>query len=367
MTQPQFAYTPVSSGQAVAFSEYRYNGQAGLYLIDESLKDYSSAIYLFPDQQIGILLFSNSIAGKILNQLPIKFIERYLTTDTTVAEQAASSSVVSLTAEQLENFAGMYHRIGLPERSFWKTFLIMGTWETLKVTPDESGNLNIRGGVSAYDWNTTWAPLNETNFQFVKSLQETWAFDNFDRDGSISFGNGQNGNVKYLYSGQASYEKLAWYEDASLHILLFGLSLIAFGVFLWQEVVQWLVHWFTIPPYEEKGKLEATRGRYIARILAALSCIIGGGVITIFLALLLTSIKWLEDFTPGQQRSLLYTLMTFPMVYLFIAPGVLIACIFVWKNKYWTFRDRVYYTLATIASSVTVWQFNVWNMIGYKF
>jgi hypothetical protein len=59
--------------------------------------------------------------------------------------------------------------------------------------------------------------------------------------------------------------------------------------------------------------------------------------------------------------------MTFPMVYLFIAPGVLIACIFVWKNKYWTFRDRVYYTLATIASAVTVWKFNVWNMIGYKF
>jgi len=58
MTQPQFAYTPVSSGQAVAFSEYRYNGQAGLYLIDESLKDYSSAIYLFPDRQIEILLFS---------------------------------------------------------------------------------------------------------------------------------------------------------------------------------------------------------------------------------------------------------------------------------------------------------------------
>lgn len=364
LLQQKFSYHPQLSGQASTFSEFNYNGHRGLFMID-LMMDYSSAIYLLPEQQVGILLFANSLMGNLLIQLPTQFCDRYQQLPAQSEETALPSA--SFTAEELERYTGFYHKTGLPERTFWKTFLIQGTWETAKVTLDENGNLNIRGGAGLYSWDTDWEPVDDVLFRFASNKKEAWTFISFDRDGYVAFGENEKGEVTYIYSGTTSYERMAWYEDAALHILLFALCLGAFGTYLWQEVILWFIHWWTIPAYEEKGKLELSKSRYIARLLASLACLLGSGIILTLLALLLTDITWLQKYTPERQISFLNSVMAFPMIFLVLVPGVLAATVFVWKGRYWTLKNRLYYTAVTVASTVALWQFNVWNVLGYQF
>jgi len=245
--------------------------------------------------------------------------------------------------------------------------LIQGTWETIKVMPDGEGGLNIRGGVGAYNWEYFWKPVDSQLFQYSGTRKDPWSFFRFDADGYISFVTNEKGEISHMYSGLTSYERMAWYEDTALHILLFVLCLGAFGAFLWQEVIIWFTRWASTPPYEVRGNLDASRSRYLARLAASLACVLGGGIIIYLLALLLMDISWIEDYTPQQARTFLTTFMTFPMIFLGLSPFVLASTFAVWYGRYWTMKDRLYYTAVTVASLIALWQFNVWNVIGYRF
>jgi hypothetical protein len=38
-----------------------------------------------------------------------------------------------------------------------------------------------------------------------------------------------------------------------------------------------------------------------------------------------------------------------------------------WKDSYWSFAGRAYYTLVTVAALAFVWFLNYWNLLGWRF
>ena len=45
----------------------------------------------------------------------------------------------------------------------------------------------------------------------------------------------------------------------------------------------------------------------------------------------------------------------------------LVYIVLAWKNGYWGFAGRAYYTLVTVAAVAFVWFLNYWNLLGWQF
>jgi hypothetical protein len=160
---------------------------------------------------------------------------------------------------------------------------------------------------------------------------------------------------------------MPWYEKPSLHILLFLLCVGVFLAFLWQEVIRWIVQWWTMPVYEERGPLESSRSRYLARAAGGLASLLGAGLLLYFLSLLFLDISWMHEATPDRQRAFLQTLLTFPLVFAALTPLLLAAVFMVWKGRYWQLTDRLFFAGIATAALITLWQFYFWNLLGYRF
>jgi len=356
------------SPQVSTWTGFKYDGIRGLMMIDFASDGFNGIFYIFPEKQVGIVLLANSFPGKVFLTLATKFSERYIPPSADAAVSAApSTEAVSMTNEDLERFSGFYHRTGLPEKTLWKTALIQGIWETIKVAPNESGGLITRGGIGEYTYEQNWTPIKPNVFAFTGEKKTPWNFYNFDSDDYITFREDSEGRITYIYAGQTSYERMEWYEDAPLHILLWVIGLGIFLTYIYQEIILWLWKWWNIPPYEEKGKLEPSRLYYATRIVPAVAGLLGAVMIMFLLSLLLMDISWLLKYSPDQQTAILRTIMTLPMILLGIVPFVVAGAVLVWVRKYWTIKDRIYYTLAAVAAVVAVWQFSVWNVMFYQF
>lgn len=362
-----FSHNEHLSPQVGPFTGFNYNGIRGMFMYHLVEDGFTGAIYLFPEKQIGIILLSNSYPSKLILTLPTKFAEHYIPATGEIVNTEETTATVALSGEDLKRYEGFYHRIGLPEKTLWKTFLIQGTWETVKVTPNGSGGLESRGGVGQYSYEMNWLPVGENLFQFTGEKKLAWNFLNFDSDNYLAFGENDKGEIAYIYAGQTSYEKMYWYEDAALHILMWVVALGLFITFIYQQIIQWFWKWYSIPPYEERGKLEPSRWHYIMRILAGIASLFGAVVIASLVVLLLMDVSWLQTYTPEKAVAFLRTVMTLPMIFLVIVPFLVAGCIWVWVKKYWTIKDRLYYTAVTAAALLATWQFTIWNVLFYRF
>jgi hypothetical protein len=47
--------------------------------------------------------------------------------------------------------------------------------------------------------------------------------------------------------------------------------------------------------------------------------------------------------------------------------GALVYTVLAWKDRYWGFAFRVYYTLVTVAAVAFVWFLNYWNLLGWRY
>jgi CubicO group peptidase (beta-lactamase class C family) len=362
-----FSHNEHLSPQVGPFIGFNYNGIRGLYMAHLVPDGFTGAIYLFPEKQAGIVLLTNSYPSKLLLTLPTKFAEHYIPASAEVVNTKETTATVALSSEDLERYEGFYHRIGLPEKTLWKTFLIQGTWETVKITPNGSGGLESRGGVGQYSYEMNWLPVGDNLFQFTGEKKLAWNFLNFDSDNYLAFGENDEGEIAYIYAGQTSYEKMNWYEDAALHILMWVVTLGLFISFIYQQIILWFWRWYTIPPYEERGKLEPSRWHYTMRILAGAASLFGAIVIVALVVLLLMDVTWLKTYTAEQATSFLRSVMSLPMIFLVFVPFLVAGCVWVWVKKYWTIRDRLYYTAVTAAALLATWQFTIWNVLFFRF
>jgi len=60
-------------------------------------------------------------------------------------------------------------------------------------------------------------------------------------------------------------------------------------------------------------------------------------------------------------------LFTIPLIAAILALASALFAALAWKNSYWSFLERIHYTLVTLALLAFIWWLNNWNLLGYRF
>ncbi len=336
-------YTPDPRlpGLAYGFYDISHNGQRtighGGYA-----SPMNGLLLLLPDQNLGVYVVYNSQGGGNLtiqhSGFQKAFFDHYYPTSAVTPIQPPADF-----AGRAARFVGSYRQTEFPYSSFQKVGALFGG-STIVVSDSGDGTLLL-----AQDG-------QELRFVEVEPLY----FRQVDGPFQIVFHEDQGENITRLstdYINYTAFDKLAWYETAGFNIPLLLICILAFLSVILVGLIR------LIRDRLSGGQKNTSRG---AR--AAYWVILG---ISLMNLLVVASLVW------GANGGIPNELLDPPLIIKIafglgvlaaaLTAGALVYMVLGWKNSYWGFVGRTYYTLATVAAVAFVWFLNNWNLLGWRF
>lgn len=341
MQRQHFSANPKAPGVAYGFFETSANGKRALFHTGD--RGHHSLLYLIPDEKIGFYLVANSSdtdAVVLRETFTEEFLNHYFP-----AEKFELPSPPDDFATRAKNYVGTF-RIG----NYSRTTLtkIAGLPGQIKVSDDGDGALSAElfGG--------------ELKTKLVEI--EPNLFRSEDK-GYFTFQTGVDGLAQSLIitggiSDPMTAERIAWYDDATLHIgiivtgallVISRLLLIPFG-FFWKR--------FRKTKTENKSVFLQT-GWKLSGVFAFLIAITP-----------LILIAWLFTRENGAIYEIPAAIMAILSVWLIASLIGLVLPIWAfaaWREKSWTIAARVYFSLLAIAAFVMPFFLNYWNLLGFRY
>jgi hypothetical protein len=150
--------------------------------------------------------------------------------------------------------------------------------------------------------------------------------------------------------------KLKWYQAPFFHRSLISVCLFLFLT----AVLGWPLA--ALSRKICKRKIDGSRPPRAARRLAG-----GMSALLILTALgIASALSRYGDLFLGVPR-ILKICQILPILAAILGAGTLVFVFKAWKEDYWTFCQRLHYTLVALASLAFFWFLNFWNLIGWRY
>ena len=325
MHRQQFTHHPRLPGIAYGFFEWRQNNQRALWH-NGGLRGFYSLLFLLPDHNVGFFLAVNNLQGADMQGELIKqFLDRYYP----APKKSVSPQPLPNWEKRAERVVGSYRMTRYSRHEILK---ISALALEVHVTASKNGALTLQ---SLLGPSSQWVEVEPLLFQRVGG------------EDLIAFREDVKGRITHLFMGATAYEKLPDYDTTSFHggliesYATLSLSMCAFML---------------EPPGH--GNLDQ-----LARQIAC-----GAGVLDIaflygfYIQVALHS--W--DIVYGMPTSL-SAWLKLPLLNTVLKLTLPFFVVLAWKEGYWTFEKRVYYSVFTLAALGFIPYMNYWNLLDFRF
>jgi CubicO group peptidase (beta-lactamase class C family) len=332
-----YAPDPRLLGNAYGFFEFSDNGQR---VIGHSggAEPMESMLLLLPDQNLGVFVVYNSLGAGELNRQHFgfqrAFFDHYFPAPALEALQPPADF-----AERAQRFVGVYRWTMSSYTTFEKFFALMGP--TIYVKNPGDGTLLLE------------SPFGEWRIVEEQPLY----FRQVDGPFHMAFRQDDHGRMAYLFTDltpMMAFEKAPWYETPGFSLPLLALSLLLFLSILPVALIR-----FIGERRQGSNRQPATRRVRLAFQLMVVISLLN----LLFIA---GNLIWGEQIVFGIPFAYKVVLGLGVLSAILTAVG-LVFTLLAWKERFWGFSFRLYYTLVTIAALAFVWFLQQWNLLGWQF
>ena len=301
-----------------------------------------SVLLLLPDQNLGVYVNYNSEgSGNLTNQhtgFQRAFFDHYYPDSAAAPVQPLADS-----AQRASRFVGSYNTI-----KAYTTLVKMGGLfgGGYLVEIRHSGD-----GVLLFS-------LEGLEFQFVEV--EPLYFRQVNGPFSIVFREDDQERITHLFTDimpQYAEVKLNWYETPS-----FNIALALGSVLLFLSTIPVAV--FRFVRDRRRGN---THNPDSGGARAAFSILLGISVLNLlFLVGVMLGMPAIMQNILLDPPIIVKIALGLGVLSAILTIGALVYTVLAWKNRYWGFTFRTYYTLVTVAAAAFVWFLNYWNLLGWR-
>lgn len=336
MHQQHFTHHPQLPGSAYGFHERLENG---LRMLGHAgtMPGYSSSLTLIPERNIGIFTAFNN-RGAIASTVLTRFFDRYFPGSTS----PSSESAIQL---DLRPFTGTYRDLEYPRDTLAKLTAPFGH---IHVKTQGKNQLRV-------ETPGLYFPTSITRKTLVPI--DALLFRRVDEDGYSAFAENSGGKITYFFNPVnekiGAFQKVPWYET-TVFLLWYGgiCAAILLSACLIHPINRYIMRSpkHAIPPkFTRYAHLNValTGGLYLLPLVASALFLLVIGV-------------W----------KLAYGVPIFVTVLLHVLPiaailslGLLLWSTLAWKNHYWSWQSRLYYSLVTVAALLFIPFLSYWNLL----
>lgn len=305
----------------------------------------ASQLLLLPDQHLGIFVVYNSLEARdaglttqYIGGFDRAFFDHYYSAPEVAPIQAPAGF-----AARADRFVGFYREANSHSTTPEKAQYLFGA---LEIRNPGDGTLAIPMGEGF-----------EMRFMEVGPLY----FRQVNGSFSIVFREDDQGRITYMFTDfmpEYGLVKLDWYETPGFNMML---ALVCVLVFLSMLPVA-LIRFIRSRRLGGNRNPVSRGARMANRIILAISLLNLLFVVGIAI--------WFRPMHPSELHSIpliVEIVMGFGVLAAMLTVGALVYSVLAWKNSYWGFAYRVYYTLATIAAMAFVWFLYYWNWLGWHY
>jgi hypothetical protein len=296
---------------------------------------FHNLLVLLPDEELGIYVSYNSVAGAMLPQAFVAaFLDHYYPTIPVDLPTPPEGF-----ANRAERVTGAYRA---NRGSYTTAEKVTGLFTSFNISLLEDEALLVT---------TPFGPQ-----RFVET--EPLLFRQVTGDDLLLFEENDEGEITHAYLDSfpmMAMEKLAWYEVPLLHYLLLGVSLLLFLSYL----VAAPVYYYVRRTYDRDrpGGAFATIARWnlgMTAVLALVSLVVTIIALSNTIALMTGETTLLQIAGALNVIIVIFTLEA--VIFTFVA----------WMQRYWRFPARLHYTLVTLGAVGFVWFLYYWNLLGWQ-
>lgn len=296
---------------------------------------FHSILALIPEKKLGIFIsFNSEVPSLAYDKTLEEFVDHFFPAADPVPQVNPSLQNASRVAGSYRNMRSSYTSLekvrGLLEQYYFKA------------QPDGTlvGGLNMMG----------MKPLGEREYVEVEPL----VFQQVNGHDVVVFIEDENGNITHAANNlilSQAYERFPWYENPSMHMILWGVSYLVLITFLIASGIRALI--------KRKAKQPQLAPAQVVLVLASLFEIV-------FLVLLYSATQDYFQYVIGNV-GLYIVAFSFSTLAAIAVPFIVFFTVLVWKRQIWKPLRRLHYTLGAAAITALTLSFWVWNLIGWQF
>jgi CubicO group peptidase (beta-lactamase class C family) len=319
MHATQFRQDPDVDGWALGFAEYTLNNERILWHTGGTAC-FSSILVLFPEQDLGLFISTNSNTGTVLRErIILDFIDRFFPVSVSPVPQPPEDFHI-----RAKHYQGYYLNV---RTSLTTREKIVRLINQNKVTATQDNLLEL----SSPTGKSYWVETEPLHFRAVEG------------HATLHFREDNRGNIELMFYGDRlfsqglNYIKVPWYLSAPLHMAVLAVCVVLLFAAIIVLPVQTLV----------QRKKVNTVPRY-ARAAAMLLSVIN----LVYLAVVVVMSgdpKITQGYSFPYYSRYLFLL---PKTSLLFTAIVILFMINLWKGRFWSVSGRIYYTALAVAATV---------------
>jgi len=343
MQSPQFSPAPGVSSLCLGIYETPLYGLRMIGHARDSIFFHSN-LFLIPQEQVGLFVTCNSPGGSPLrNDLRAAFLDRYYPV------QDAPRPPNKQTRQRIPTLEGTYESMIYNTTTIEK-YLFPLLQFTIKTTPEGKLTASFRKYVSEIE------EVKPYTFRPVTGVR---AFH-----GDQVFVKNPEGHVTHYYLANAPFMPFKQIPFHATTRFTDMVKIICIAVFL--SVFIWPVRAII----RKRGKLKEIAAPILGQIARWIT---GSAAILMLLFVLLLSMMMnrtnlVERFlTSIPVPPALTLLLVMPVIAAALTLFIIPLNVLAWVKKYWTFQNRIHYTLVTAAFVAFMWWLDFYNLLGWRF
>ncbi|MBN1311349.1 MAG: beta-lactamase family protein [Anaerolineae bacterium] len=337
MHRQQFTNDPQTTGIGLGFYELRADNPRIVGHEGDTMY-FHSLLGLISEHNVGLFVSYNSGGESGMRAMFARrdvldaFLARYYPVEETPVPAPPTDFLA-----RAGRFAGAY---GSSRSNYTSAEKVIGLFQPLSVSPLPDGTLLA-----------SYGPIQ---MQLVEV--EPLKFQNIEDGSWVVFSEDENGQITAVmvdWDPTEKFIKLPWYASPSVHMPVLILCLMLFLV----GVIGW-----SIRLVEERGQAKASgEPRPLLPRLARWVGIVTGALNVIF-AVAITGLFMSVSANPVGIPPAMIAVMVIPVVTALLTLGMVVCSVLAWKDRYWRFGGRLFYTLTTLAGVLFIVLVNYWHL-----
>jgi hypothetical protein len=305
---------------------------------------------LHPEDNLGLFVAYNVFNDALRERLVAEFMDRYYGE----GSPATISETLALSQEDMARFTGSYRWVRYPRSTLGKLTALVPGPVNVDMLANDDGTLSVSFFGAPPEW--IYAPVAPLEFkQVAGGVQEISGLE-FDLGDTLVFREDDSGEIDFAFVPlhTVALEKTAGYEAGVVQTGALGSFLL---VFL-SPIVVWPVG--ALIRRIRKQKSTATSGAKRAKW-------VGGIVSLLNFILLMTLILAIGGGLMFGVPIIVHVALVIPIVTMLLTLVMLWMTFLAWKDNYWSFVGRIYYSFMTLSAALFVLWANYWNLLGWHF
>lgn len=339
MQSQQFVHPRQEDGVCYGFFEdiinnRRFIHHSGLW------GGFASRLFLYPEGNLGFFVSLNSNAGaEVHRKLTAEFVNAFLPpAEEGPEEKEPAGALLESFKSQVSACAGSYRPVRHSRHSLEKIKVLTAR---CRVKDLGQGGMALELATPS-GWETVhWAEA------------EPFFFRQQEGEETLSFRHDDRGRVTHLFWGTVAMERLAWYENTSLHRAAAVAFLIVF-------LSAW-AGWPLLRLY--RGRKAKDGGRWREHWPAGTAALLN----TIFLTGFIYFITVRADELVYGVPFAVTALLTLPLLAAALTAWSVWTAVRSWKNHHRSLAGRLHYSLVVLFLLLFIPFLHYWNLLGFRY